>query len=311
MSKPPTGSAATPRASARAAEPRARSDDHRQTADDRGRKADGGQQTADDGARKTDGRARKTDDGAELPDVRDSGPQSPTTSGLVRTGGRAADVVAFEEALVGFFIGAADLLGVPKSVGAIYGICFASPEPLSFSEINERLEISSGSISQGLKVLREVGALKIATGGPEGQKAGGPEDGRRRTDGGGRTADGGRQTTDDGERTADGGQQTTDDGRKPAERAIDRASARLALARTRERFEPDLELRKIVIHYIEQRLQKQLDSGHARLKAVAKMIPEINPADAERLRDRFGSLQTWHAKTRALLPIAKTFLKLT
>ena len=53
------------------------------------------------------------------------------------------------------------MLGVPKSVAAIYGICFASPRPLSFGDINERLDISQGSISQGLRVLREVGALRV------------------------------------------------------------------------------------------------------------------------------------------------------
>ena len=61
-----------------------------------------------------------------------------------------------------FFLEAADILGVPKSVAAIYGICFASPQPLGFSEIQARLDISAGSISQGLRVLREIGALKVA-----------------------------------------------------------------------------------------------------------------------------------------------------
>jgi len=49
---------------------------------------------------------------------------------------------------------------VPKSVAAIYGICFASAEPLSFADIEQRLDVSAGSISQGLRILREVGALK-------------------------------------------------------------------------------------------------------------------------------------------------------
>lgn len=80
---------------------------------------------------------------------------------LVRGDGRAADVVAFEEGLVGFFVEAAELLGAPKSVAAIYGICFASEQPLCFAEIQARLNISAGSLSQGLRVLRDVGALKV------------------------------------------------------------------------------------------------------------------------------------------------------
>ena len=66
---------------------------------------------------------------------------------LIRADGRPSDVVAFEEAVVAFFFEAAEILGVPKSLAAIYGICFASPVPLSFSEVQERLDISAGSIS--------------------------------------------------------------------------------------------------------------------------------------------------------------------
>ena len=90
----------------------------------------------------------------------------PQTSarGLVMAVGRSDEVVAFEEQVVAFFVDAADLLGVPKSVAAIYGIVFASPVPLSFADIASRLNISKGSISQGLRVLREVGALKEVSG---------------------------------------------------------------------------------------------------------------------------------------------------
>lgn len=80
---------------------------------------------------------------------------------LVRADGRPRAIVAFEEEVVGFFIESANLLRVPKSLSAIYGICFASPDPLSFTEVQARLDLSAGSISQGLKVLRQVGALKI------------------------------------------------------------------------------------------------------------------------------------------------------
>ena len=54
------------------------------------------------------------------------------------------------------------VFGVPKSVGQIYGLLFSSPEPLSFSDIVERLEISKGSASQGLQLLRSLGAINIA-----------------------------------------------------------------------------------------------------------------------------------------------------
>lgn len=52
------------------------------------------------------------------------------------------------------------VLGIPKSIGAIYGLLFASPEPLCFAQIVEKLGISKGSVSQGLAFLRQSGAVK-------------------------------------------------------------------------------------------------------------------------------------------------------
>ncbi len=53
-------------------------------------------------------------------------------------------------------------IGVPKSVGQIYGLLYASLAPLSFSDIVERLDISKGSASQGLQLLRSLGAINVA-----------------------------------------------------------------------------------------------------------------------------------------------------
>ena len=80
-----------------------------------------------------------------------------TRRGLVISTERPVEQAAFDAAVVDFFVDAAGLLGVPKSVAAIYGIVFASPEPLSFADIAARLDISKGSISQGLRILREIG----------------------------------------------------------------------------------------------------------------------------------------------------------
>jgi HTH-type transcriptional regulator, glycine betaine synthesis regulator len=208
-------------------------------------------------------------------------------SGLVRAEGRAPEVVAFEEALVGFFVEAADLLGAPKSVAAIYAICFASPEPLGFSEINERLEISSGSISQGLRVLREIGALKIT----HACESSGP-------------------SVEPSSRGSD---------EKSSSRVNDRAGAHFTRnkvprptdAKRRDRYTPDLALRKLVLRFIEQRLETQLRSGRERLDALAGAIPPSLKTDAEDLKARLGSLRTWHDRARAVLPLVKTFLKLT
>ncbi len=65
----------------------------------------------------------------------------------------------FEQECVEFFAEIVQLFGVPKSVGQIYGALYASPEPLGFPEIVERLDISKGSASQGLQLLRSLGAI--------------------------------------------------------------------------------------------------------------------------------------------------------
>jgi HTH-type transcriptional regulator, glycine betaine synthesis regulator len=172
-------------------------------------------------------------------------PAAPS-AGLVLAGDRPASVVAFDTAMVDFCVDAATLLGVPKSVAAIYAIVFASPQPLSFAEIESRLNISKGSVSQGLRVLREVAAVKEVS--------------------------------------------------SDADRA--------------ERFEPELELRKLAGRFLDHRLQRQLDAGEKRLTQLGRTLPTSRKEDMEILRKRLKSLKTWHSRTRALLPLAKTFLKL-
>lgn len=151
-------------------------------------------------------------------------------SGLVLAAGRPADVVAFEAAMVDFFVDAAELLGVPKSVAAIYGIVFASPVPLSFAAIEARLDISKGSVSQGLRTLREMGAVQeVST-------------------------------------------------------ESDRA----------ELFTPDLEMRKLIQRFIEQRLQRQLETGKGKLKVLAAGAGSFPASEQEVLRQRLEKLQLWH-----------------
>lgn len=174
-------------------------------------------------------------------------PVSRADRGLVRVADRRRAIVAFDQAVVAFFVDTADILGVPKSVAAIYGICFSSAEPLSFADIEARLEISKGSISQGLRVLREAGALKVHT--------------------------------------------------SKLERC--------------DRFGPDLELRNLMLRFIDGRLSGHLSAGKTRLMEIGEAIPLGSDAEAKILRNRIASLQTWHDKGRALLPIIKGFLKLT
>ncbi|MBJ7390973.1 MAG: hypothetical protein JHC85_05355 [Chthoniobacterales bacterium] len=59
------------------------------------------------------------------------------------------------------FINFLRLIGLPKSVGKIYGLLFVAPKPMAMDEIMGRLEISLGAASQGLKLLRSFGAVRV------------------------------------------------------------------------------------------------------------------------------------------------------
>jgi DNA-binding transcriptional regulator GbsR (MarR family) len=58
------------------------------------------------------------------------------------------------------FINFLRLLGWPKSVGEIYGLLFVSAQPLAMDDIMSRTGMSLGAASQGLKLLREFGAVR-------------------------------------------------------------------------------------------------------------------------------------------------------
>ena len=166
---------------------------------------------------------------------------------LVLAQDRDPEIVAFEVTVVSYFLDAAALLGMSKSLAAIYGACFASSQPLSATELKERLNLSVGSICQGLRLLRGVGALVEAS--------------------------------------------------VPGDRS--------------ERFEPDIELRKLILHYLEHRVEKQLKVGKKRIRDIRATIPRHDAAAAKKLALRVKSLDGWHRKSRALLPLVKGAFRLT
>jgi DNA-binding transcriptional regulator GbsR (MarR family) len=68
---------------------------------------------------------------------------------------------AWEVSMIDSFVRAAALIGLPRSIGEIYGLLYCSPAPLTFDDVEARLGISSGSVSGGLKTLRQLGAVKL------------------------------------------------------------------------------------------------------------------------------------------------------
>jgi DNA-binding transcriptional regulator GbsR (MarR family) len=53
-----------------------------------------------------------------------------------------------------------NMMGMPRSVGEIYGLLYFSVKPLPMDAVASRLGISIGSASQGLKNLRALKAVR-------------------------------------------------------------------------------------------------------------------------------------------------------
>jgi DNA-binding transcriptional regulator GbsR (MarR family) len=73
----------------------------------------------------------------------------------------AQELTELEIEAIELFINFLKLIGLPKSVGEIYGLLFVSTRPLAMDELMHRLHISLGAASQGLRLLRSFGAVKV------------------------------------------------------------------------------------------------------------------------------------------------------
>jgi HTH-type transcriptional regulator, glycine betaine synthesis regulator len=74
---------------------------------------------------------------------------------------RATALNPLEVEVIDFFVRLSRLLGQPQSLAEIYGLLFISARPLAMDDLIERLHLSKGSTSQGLKFLRNMGAVKM------------------------------------------------------------------------------------------------------------------------------------------------------
>ena len=91
-------------------------------------------------------------------------PKSANGSPSPREAASPDPLLEIQSGMAGIFADLADLLGNPSSLGSIYGLLFASPDPLSMEEIVERLGISTGTASQGLRRLVELDAVTSSKG---------------------------------------------------------------------------------------------------------------------------------------------------
>ena len=74
---------------------------------------------------------------------------------------RSAEGGSPEDSILNLCVKLCAILGLPKSVGLIYGAVFVSARPIEAGDICKELKISRGSVRQGLKFLKELGAIRV------------------------------------------------------------------------------------------------------------------------------------------------------
>lgn len=72
----------------------------------------------------------------------------------------AGSLSPLEREVIDFGMRLAQAFSLPKSVGQIFGLLFASPEPLCLDQVVNRLGISKGSASNGLNTLQRLSAVR-------------------------------------------------------------------------------------------------------------------------------------------------------
>lgn len=82
------------------------------------------------------------------------------TEEISKASGVASRLEPAEVEVIHLFVQFAGALGQPRSVAEIYGLLFASHQSLAMDTLTERLNLSKGSASQGLKYLQDLGAVR-------------------------------------------------------------------------------------------------------------------------------------------------------
>ena len=150
-----------------------------------------------------------------------------------------------EQRIIAFCCDGVRILGLPKSIGEIYGLLYLARSPLALDDFVKRLEISKGSASQGLKMLRTLGAILEVEG----------EDSRRTY------------------------------------------------------FKADLRLKQLVGGFIREQVRPHLQSGEAKLQALAEEAGrEEDPEAREFYQERVEKLDWWSKKARLVLPLLQKVL---
>jgi hypothetical protein len=196
----------------------------------------------------------------------------------------------FARECVELFAEVVQVFGVPPSVGQIYGLLYATPEPLSFSDIVERLGISKGSASQGLQFLRSLGAINIA-------------DAKRQALSGKREAPSGKSEVRSAKRQA----HPLPLPLCPLLSAPDAPVVSPVEPSRRDYYEPELGLRRLVSGILQERVTPLATAGVGRL-ARLRELAERDGQVGDFYLDRVKQLETWRRRLKTVLPVLSALL---
>ncbi len=84
-----------------------------------------------------------------------------TVSGDLPARSRGETLANWEMAVIDYFVRAAALFGMRKSVGLVYGALYCAREPLSVAALQEKLSLSRGAVVEALQGLRRLGAVRL------------------------------------------------------------------------------------------------------------------------------------------------------
>ena len=73
----------------------------------------------------------------------------------------APRLTPLETEIINLFVQLSRLLGQPRSLAEIYGLLFITARPMAMDDLIGRLHLSKGSASQGLRFLRNLGAVRM------------------------------------------------------------------------------------------------------------------------------------------------------
>ena len=62
--------------------------------------------------------------------------------------------------IIDICVRASQAVGIPRSMGEIFGLIFTSPKPVNFDDVVRSLGISSGSASHGLRKMCRLGIIR-------------------------------------------------------------------------------------------------------------------------------------------------------